>query len=59
MPIAIRDDVVYIMLKKIHDSDRVPGPDPVNFTETDFTGHGDVNLRDLGAPRLSQSTTIY
>ena len=38
MPIAIRDDVVYIMLKKIHDSDRVPGPDPVNFTDTDFAG---------------------
>lgn len=38
MPIAIRDDVVYIMLKKIHESDRVPGPDPVNFTEADFAG---------------------
>ena len=38
MPIAIRDDAVYIMLKKIHDSDRVPGPDPVSFTDTDFAG---------------------
>jgi uncharacterized protein (DUF2267 family) len=38
MPIAIRDDVVYIMLKKIQSSDRVPGPDPVNFSKTDFTG---------------------
>lgn len=38
MPIAIRDDVVYIMLKKIQDSDRVPGPDPVAFNQSDFTG---------------------
>jgi uncharacterized protein (DUF2267 family) len=38
MPIAIRDDVVYIMLKKIDDCDRGPGPDPVKFSETDFTG---------------------
>lgn len=37
MPI-IRDDVVYIMLKKIHESDRGPGPDEVNFTEADFAG---------------------
>lgn len=38
MPISIRDDVVYIMLKKIQDSDRNPGPDPVNFNQADFTG---------------------
>lgn len=38
MPIDIRDDVVYIMLKKINDSDRGPGPDPVQFSETDFAG---------------------
>jgi hypothetical protein len=46
MPIAIRDDVVYIMLKKIDDcaasgtggATRGPGPDPVKFSETDFTG---------------------
>lgn len=38
MPIAIRDDVVYIMLKKIQDGDRVPGPDPISFNESDFTG---------------------
>ncbi|XGV95653.1 MAG: DUF2267 domain-containing protein [Leptolyngbya sp. BL-A-14] len=38
MPITIRDDVVYIMLKKIQDSDRSPGPDPVNFNQSDFTG---------------------
>jgi len=38
VPIAIRDDVVYIMLKKIQDSDRSPGLDTVTFSETDFTG---------------------
>ncbi|MBN8563762.1 MAG: DUF2267 domain-containing protein [Leptolyngbya sp. UWPOB_LEPTO1] len=38
MPIAIRDDVVYIMLKKIDESDQGPGPDPVKFDETDFAG---------------------
>jgi uncharacterized protein (DUF2267 family) len=38
MPIAIRDDVVYIMLKKIDESDKGPGPDPVKFDETDFAG---------------------
>ncbi len=38
MPISIRDDVVYIMLKKIDECDQVPGPDPVHFTETDFAG---------------------
>ncbi|MBW4691341.1 MAG: DUF2267 domain-containing protein [Lyngbya sp. HA4199-MV5] len=38
MPIAIRDDVVYIMLKKIQDSDRVPGTDPVAFSQADFVG---------------------
>ncbi len=38
MPIAIRDDVVYIMLKKIQDGDRGPGLEPVSFNEFDFTG---------------------
>jgi len=38
MPISIRDDVVYIMLKRIDESDRGPGPDPVKFTEGDFAG---------------------
>ncbi|MBD1864699.1 MULTISPECIES: DUF2267 domain-containing protein [Trichocoleus] len=38
MPIDIRDDVVYIMLKKIDECDRGPGPDEVNFSETDFAG---------------------
>lgn len=38
MPIQIRDDLVYIILKKVHECDRGPGPDEVNFTETDFAG---------------------
>ena len=38
MPIAIRDDVVYLMLKKIQDSDRAPGLEPANFNQSDFTG---------------------
>lgn len=38
MTIAIRDDVVYIMLKKIDESDVGPGPDTVPFSETDFVG---------------------
>ena len=38
MPISIRDDLVYILLKKIDESDRGPGPDAVNFSETDFVG---------------------
>ncbi|BAU14072.1 hypothetical protein LEP3755_46170 [Leptolyngbya sp. NIES-3755] len=36
MTITIRDDVVYIMLKKIDESDKGPGPDPVSFSSTDF-----------------------
>ncbi len=38
MPIAIRDDVVYIMLKKIQDSAREPAPESINFNESDFQG---------------------
>lgn len=38
MTIAVRDDLVYIILKKIHDSDKGPGPDEVGFTEADFAG---------------------
>lgn len=38
MPIDIRDDVVYIMLKKIDECDRGPGPDEVKFTDADFAG---------------------
>ncbi|HEY9877860.1 MAG TPA: DUF2267 domain-containing protein [Leptolyngbyaceae cyanobacterium] len=38
MPIPIRDDVVYIILKKVQECDRGPGPDAVNFTAADFAG---------------------
>jgi uncharacterized protein (DUF2267 family) len=38
MTITIRDDVVYIMLKKIDESDKSPGPDPVKFENADFAG---------------------
>lgn len=40
MPIDIRDDAVYVILKKIHDCDRNPGPDPIQFSATDFVGMG-------------------
>lgn len=48
MPISIRDDVVYIMLKKIHDGDRQPGLDAIHFSETDFTGLGLTPVDILG-----------
>lgn len=38
MPIGIREDVIFVMLKKIQESDRGPGPDAVNFTPNDFVG---------------------
>ncbi|WP_088893022.1 DUF2267 domain-containing protein [Leptolyngbya ohadii] len=38
MPIYIRDDLVYVLLRKIDESDRGPGPDPVKITKTDLTG---------------------
>jgi uncharacterized protein (DUF2267 family) len=38
MPIEIREDVIFVMLKKIQESDRVPGPDEVHFTQEDFVG---------------------
>lgn len=37
MPIGLREDVIYIMLKKIHEGDG-QGKHRVNFTETDFVG---------------------
>jgi uncharacterized protein (DUF2267 family) len=37
MPIGLREDVIYIMLKKIHEGDG-QGKHVVNFTETDFAG---------------------
>lgn len=48
MTIPIRDDVVYIMLKKIDESDKGPGPDPVKFHETDFAGIGMTPADFLG-----------
>jgi uncharacterized protein (DUF2267 family) len=46
MPIDIRDDLVYVLLKKIDDSDRGPGPDDVNFNDADFAGM-EVSPADL------------
>jgi uncharacterized protein (DUF2267 family) len=37
MPIGLREDVAYIILKKIRETDG-PEKHPVNFTETDFAG---------------------
>jgi uncharacterized protein (DUF2267 family) len=37
MPIALREDVTYIMLKKIHEGDD-QGKHPVGFTKSDFAG---------------------
>lgn len=37
MPIALREDVTYIVLKKIHEGDD-QGKHPVGFTKSDFTG---------------------
>jgi len=39
MPIQIKDDIVYILLKKIHEGDvNVQGQHEVNLTEGDFAG---------------------
>lgn len=38
MPIAIRDDAVYIILKKISDANQGQNSDSISFTGTDFTG---------------------
>lgn len=40
MPIPIRDDAVYIILKKIYAKQQNGQPAEVNFTATDFTGMG-------------------
>lgn len=39
MPIPLREDVIYIILKKIQDTDG-QGKHPVDFTAADFTGRG-------------------
>lgn len=47
MPIQLRDDIAYILLKKIGDGDRdAVGKHEVTFTETDFTGRA-LNKSDL------------
>lgn len=38
MPIAVRDDAVFIILNKIDQAERGEGPEPVNFSRTDFAG---------------------
>ena len=38
MPIGLREDVMYIILKKIKETDRGEGKHQVEFSETDFTG---------------------
>lgn len=40
MPIAIRDDVVFILLRKISASSRKDPQKEINFSATDFTGLG-------------------
>lgn len=39
MPIPLREDVIYILLKKIHEGD-AEGKHPVEFTGTDLAGRG-------------------
>lgn len=47
MPINLRDDVAYILLKKIGESGETPeSQHEVNFSETDFTGRS-LNRSDL------------
>lgn len=47
MPINLRDDVAYILLKKIGESGSTPqSQHEVNFSETDFTGRS-LNQSDL------------
>lgn len=49
MPIAIRDDVAYILLKKIGDADsKAKGKHEVNFSQTDFTGRSLTKADLLG-----------
>lgn len=38
MPISLRDDVMYILLQKIHQGDGAGGKHSVDFQATDFTG---------------------
>jgi uncharacterized protein (DUF2267 family) len=45
MPIALREDIAYIMLKKIHEGDG-QGMHPVGFTEADFAGR-ELSISDV------------
>ncbi|NEQ20890.1 MAG: DUF2267 domain-containing protein [Microcoleus sp. SIO2G3] len=45
MPIGLREDVAYIMLKKIHEGDG-QGKHAVGFTEADFAGR-DLSISDI------------
>lgn len=40
MPISVRDDAVYIILKKINDANQGEQSGEINFSPTDFTGMG-------------------
>jgi len=46
MPISLREDVMYILLKKIDESDRKNGKHGVPFERTDFTGRN-LTLSDF------------
>lgn len=47
MPIGLREDVIYIMLKKIHEGDG-QGKHAVGFTESDFAGRNLTEADMLG-----------
>jgi uncharacterized protein (DUF2267 family) len=46
MPIALREDVMYILLKKIGEGDHGEGKHEVSFTEADFAGR-QLSISDL------------
>lgn len=49
MPISLRDDVAYILLKKIGEGDKTSdGKHKVNFSQTDFTGRSLTKADLLG-----------
>lgn len=49
MPIQIKDDIVYILLKKIHEGDvNAHGQHEVNLTEEDFVGRGLTQAELMG-----------
>ncbi|MFB2917595.1 DUF2267 domain-containing protein [Aerosakkonema funiforme] len=48
MPIGLREDIAYILLKKIDETDSSQGMHSVNFTETDFAGREITPVDFLG-----------